>query len=63
MEGQGVPYILFTDANSRKSDNLYWTRSTGGKYGIHSFCVIDLDGRITTIGGGNSAGVMIYFCI
>lgn len=63
MEGQGAPYILFTDANSRKSDNLYWTRSTGGKYGIHSFCVIDLDGRITTIGGGNSAGVMIYFCI
>ena len=63
MEGQGAPYILFTDANSRKSDNLYWTRSTGGRYGIHSFCVIDLDGRITTIGGGNSAGVMIYFCI
>lgn len=63
MEGQGAPYILFTDANSRKMTDLYWTRSTGGKYGIHSFCVIDLDGRITTIGGGNSGGIVIYFCI
>ena len=63
MDGQGAPYILFTDANSRKMTDLYWTRSTGGKYGIHSFCVIDLDGRITTIGGGNKGGVVVYFCI
>ena len=63
MEGQGAPYILFTDAASRKTDDLYWTRSTGGNYGIHSFCVIDLDGRITTIGGGNAGGLVIYFCI
>jgi hypothetical protein len=65
LAGQGSPYILFSDANSRKSNDLYWTRSTGGKYGIHSFCIIDLNGRLTTNGGGggNRNGVMIYFCI
>ena len=54
---------MFADDASRKANNLYWTRSTGGKYGIHSFCVIDLDGRLSTNGGGNKNGIMIYFCI
>ena len=63
LEGQGTPYTMFADDASRKASNLYWTRSTGGKYGIHSFCVIDLDGRLSTNGGGNKNGIMIYFCI
>lgn len=62
-EGQGEPYVMFTDANSRKTNDIYWTRSTGGKYGIHSFCAIDLDGRLTTVGAGNRSGVMVYFCV
>jgi hypothetical protein len=61
--GQGEPYLLFTDNYSRKSDNIYWTRSTAGRYGIHMFCAIDLDGRLTTQGGGGRCGVIIYFCI
>jgi len=61
--GQGEPYILFTDAESRKVGDIYWTRSTGGKFGIHSFCAIDMDGRVTTVGGGNRSGIVIYFCI
>lgn len=62
-EGQGTPYILFTDANSRKMPNIYWTRSTGGQRGSHFFCLIDLDGRTITQGGGASNGIVIYFCI
>jgi hypothetical protein len=63
LKGQGTPYVLFSDAASRKENDGYWTRSTGGKYGIHAFCCIDLDGRPTTIGGGNRNGIMIYFCV
>ena len=63
MPGQGEPYLLFTDNTSRKLDNIYWTRSTAGKYGIHMFCAVDLDGRITSIGGGNRCGIVFYFCV
>jgi hypothetical protein len=63
LEGQGTPYTMFADDASRKASNIYWTRSTGGKYTIHTFCIIDLDGRFTIVGGGNPAGIMIYFCI
>jgi hypothetical protein len=63
MSGQGEPYLLFTDNYSRKLDDIYLTRSTAGRYGIHMFCAIDLDGRATTTGGSNRAGVVVYFCI
>ena len=64
MLGQGTPYPMFTDANSRKvPGKLYWTRSSAGAYTLHSFCVVDLDGRLTTNGGGNSLGVVVCFCI
>ena len=64
IAGQGLPYPMFTDANSRKiPGKLYWTRSTAGAYTLHSFCVVDLDGRLTTNGGGNSLGVVVCFCI
>ena len=63
VEGQGSPYILFTDADSKKMGGVYWTRSTGGKRGYHFFCVIDLDGRAQTLGGGSKNDIVIYFCI
>ena len=62
-EGQGEPFVLFTDANSRKVGDIYWTRSTAGKRTFHTFCIIDLDGRLSTSGGANSAGIVIYFNI
>ena len=63
VEGQGEPYILFTDAMSRKLGETYWTRSTAGKQYHHSFCVIDAGGYSSTSGGGNYNSVVIYFCI
>ena len=64
MVGQGSAYPIFTDANSRKiPGKLYWTRSTAGRFTLHSFCVVDLDGRLTTNGGGNILGVVICFCV
>lgn len=60
-EGQGTPYILFTDNNSRKSDNMYWTRSTYPM--VHSWWTIDFDGRSTFVGGGNLLKVIFFFCI
>ena len=62
--GQGTVYPMFTDAYSRKvPGKLYWTRSTAGKFTLHSFCVVDLDGRLTTTGGGNRNGTVICFCV
>ena len=63
MPGQGEPYLLFTDNQSRKLDDIYTTRSTAGRYGLHSFCVIDLDGRITSNGGATKNGVVVCFCV
>ena len=63
LAGQGTAYTLFSDSFSRDIDKLYWTRSTGGKYGIHSFCIIDLDGRVNTHGGGNRIDTVVYFCV
>lgn len=63
MAGQGEPYIMFTDANSRKVGDTYWTRSTAGANHYHSFCIVDLDGYISTVGAGNKNGVVIYFCV
>ena len=63
MSGQGTPYVMFTDANSRKVGDTYWTRSTAGANYYHCFCMIDLDGYLTTTGGGNRNGVVIYFCV
>jgi hypothetical protein len=54
---------MFTDANSRKLDDTYWTRSTAGANYYHCFCMVDLDGYLTTTGGGNRNGVVVYFCI
>jgi hypothetical protein len=63
MPGQGEPYLLFTDNYSRKLDDVYLTRSTAGRYGIHMFCTIDLDGRPYITGGSARNGVVVYFCI
>jgi hypothetical protein len=63
MAGQGESYIMFTDANSRKLDTTYWTRSTAGKQSFHSFCIIDMDGYLYNNGGGNKNGTVVYFCI
>ena len=63
MAGQGEPFIMFTDANSRKIGDTYWTRSTGGNRSYHTFCIIDFDGFLTTTGGANPAGIVIYFSI
>ena len=63
LEGQGSQYVLFTDANSRKTGDIYWTRSTAGNQSFHSFCVIDLDGYLSNTGGGNKNGIVVYFCI
>lgn len=63
MAGQGESYIMFTDANSRKLDTSYWTRSTAGKQSFHSFCTIDIDGYLYNNGGGNKNGTVVYFCI
>jgi hypothetical protein len=54
---------MFTDANSRKVGDVYWTRSTAGKRSFHTFCLIDLDGRLSTTGGANNLGIVIYFNI
>ena len=63
MPGQGTAYVMFSDAYSRDIDELYWTRSTGGRYGLHTFCIIDLDGYTTTNGAGNRMGTVLCFCI
>ena len=63
VAGQGEPYIMFTDANSRKIKDTYWTRSTAGARSYHTFCIIDLDGRLSINGGANNLGIVIYFSI
>ena len=63
MSGQGTPYAMFTNNMSRDIDKVYWTRSTAGKQQMHLICAVDLDGRGTTIGGGNILSVMFCFCI
>lgn len=63
VAGQGEPFVMFTDANSRKVGDTYWTRSTAGVRSYHTFCIIDLDGRLSITGGANNLGVMVYFSI
>ena len=62
LEGQGTSYIMFTDANSRKADGMYWTRSTDRR-SSHSFCCIDNDGQLSATGAGNQCNVIIFFTI
>jgi hypothetical protein len=63
VAGQGEPYIMFNNANSRKIGDTYWTRSTAGARSYHTFCIIDLDGRLSITGGANSLGIVVYFSI
>ena len=64
IEGQGKPYALFTDDISRKVEGkMYWTRSTGCNFALHTFCTIDGNGRLAGNGAGNKNSTMIYFCI
>ena len=53
---------MFTDANSRKVDGMYWTRSTDRR-SSHSFCCIDNDGYLGATGAGNQCNVVIFFSI
>ena len=62
LEGQGFPYILFTDANSRKVGDIYWTRSTD-KRSSHSFCYIDNSGYLGATGAGNPCNIVVCFNI
>ena len=69
LMGQGEPYPIYTDADSRKKSNagggvkLYWTRSTG-KEGHHYYRYIDSLGYPGNMGAGNtSCGIALGFCI
>jgi len=59
--GQGTPYVLFSDNASRKSDIMYWTRSTYPM--THIWCAIDLNGYASYSGGGNKSKIIFFFCI
>lgn len=63
MNEQGWGYTLLTNNASRDKDATYWTRSTAGNAGIHMFCIVDSDGRLSMSGSSNRNGLMIYFCI
>ena len=63
MNEQGQGYTLLTNNASRDKDATYWTRSTAGNAGIHMFCIVDGDGRLSMSGSSNRNGLMIYFCI
>lgn len=64
IEGQGKPYAFFTDNASRRVEGkMYWTRSTGCNYTLHTFCTIDANGSLAGNGAGNRNNTMIYFCI
>jgi hypothetical protein len=62
LEGQGSPYVLFTDANSRKVGDIYWTRSTDRR-SSHSFCYIDNSGYLGATGAGNPCNIVVCFNI
>lgn len=66
--GQGEPYVVYTNANSRVKSNAaggvsnYWTRSTG-KEGQHFYRYIDSSGYPGNLGAANKAGIAWGFCI
>ena len=66
--GQGEPYVVYTNANSRVKSNIaggvsnYWTRSTG-KEGQHFYRYIDSSGYPGNLGAANKAGIAWGFCI
>lgn len=66
--GQGTPYALYTNADSRiKANkvagiNLYWTRSTGNN--PHYWRYVDMNGNINNNGAGSFLyGVCWGFCV
>lgn len=63
IAGQGTPYVMFTDNYSRiiTPPNVYWTRSAHKE--VHSWCGIDMQGYMTSIGGGSANQVVILICI
>lgn len=69
LAGQGEPYAVYTDANSRQKQNvggglkLYWTRSTG-REGQHYYRYIDSQGNAGNMGAASqNLGVAFGFCI
>ncbi|MCI6761688.1 MAG: hypothetical protein MR599_02195 [Lactobacillus johnsonii] len=54
---------MFTDNYSRiiTPPNVYWTRSAHKE--VHSWCGIDMQGYMTSIGGGSANQVVILICI
>lgn len=66
VPGQGEPYPVFTDSNSRKKSkngfNTYFTRSSDITY-MHAAAGIDLSGYWTKYGCGNILGVIFGFCV
>ena len=68
IPGQGEPYVIYTDANSRIKSNaaegisIYWTRTTG-REGQHFYRYIDSSGYPGNLGAANKAGIAWGFCI
>ena len=69
VSGQGEPYPIYTDSNSRKKANkggglkLYWTRSTG-REGQHYYRYIDSQGNSGNLGAASqNLGIALGFCI
>lgn len=69
LGGQGEPYPVYTDSNSRMKSNaggglrLYWTRSTG-REGQHFYRYIDSQGYGGNLGAASqNLGIALGFCI
>lgn len=59
--GQGEPYPLYTDNNSRSIGTTYWTRSTYKM--VHMWCIVDTQGYAYYSGGGNQMTIVFTFSI
>ena len=59
--GQGNPYPLYTDNNSRSIGTTYWTRSTYKM--VHMWCIVDTQGYAYYSGGGNQMTIVFTFSI
>jgi hypothetical protein len=69
LGGQGEPYPVYTDSNSRMKSNaggglrLYWSRSTG-REGQHFYRYIDSQGYGGNLGAASqNLGIALGFCI